>query len=141
MLAVVLFQLLVENKELTAETFGVKLGIKMDTIGQRIFAARKKQGITQGDIASALGISVNMVSKWENEIGTPRQPKHIDALAKILGVSKVFLIFGEDYFDDDALSVEDKMARLTTQNKELAHKFVDLLLEHQGNGKTNQNGE
>jgi len=113
----------------------------MDTIGQRIFAARKKQGITQGDIASALGISVNMVSKWENEIGTPRQPKHIDALAKVLGVSKVFLIFGEDYFDDDALSVEDKMARLTTQNKELAHKFVDLLLEHQGNGRTNQNGE
>jgi len=56
-------------------------------------------------------------------------------------VSKVFLIFGEDYFDDDALSVEDKMARLTTQNKELAHKFVDLLLEHQGNGRTNQNGE
>ena len=112
----------------------------MDTIGTRLYAARKAKGLTQGEIAEALKVSINIVSKWENGKGEPRQKNHIDGLAKILGVSKVFLMFGEEYFEDAGLTVEDKLARLTTSNKELVHKFVDLLLEHQADSKSSTNG-
>ena len=113
----------------------------METIGQRIHTARKKQGITQGEIAQRLGVSINIVSKWENGKSTPRQDKHINGLVSILGLSKVFLLFGEEYFESAGLTMDDKLAQLSTHNKDLVHKFVDLLIEHQNTGKQQNGGK
>ena len=112
----------------------------METIGQRIHTARKKQGITQGEIAQRLGVSINIVSKWENGKSTPRQDKHINGLVSILGLSKVFLLFGEEYFESAGLTMDDKLAQLSTHNKDLVHKFVDLLIEHQNTAKQKMTG-
>ena len=117
----------------------------MDTIGQRVLGTRKQKGLTQGDIASALNISINNVSKWERGLSEPRKPQHIEKLAKLLGVSKVFLMFGEEYLEDDERTLEDKIGFLSAENKELATKFIDMLVERESgqkpaNGSTNGEG-
>ena len=40
-------------------------------IGSNIAALRKKKGITQEELANALGVSAQAVSKWENNSSCP----------------------------------------------------------------------
>ena len=37
-----------------------------DTIGKQISAMRKQKGIKQDELAKAIGVSTQAVSKWEN---------------------------------------------------------------------------
>ncbi|MGL4623458.1 MAG: helix-turn-helix domain-containing protein [Culicoidibacterales bacterium] len=41
------------------------------TVGKRIANYRKEKGLTQEDVATALGISAQAVSKWENDLTCP----------------------------------------------------------------------
>lgn len=43
----------------------------MNTIGENIAALRKQKGITQEALASAIGVSAQSVSKWENSTNMP----------------------------------------------------------------------
>ena len=43
----------------------------MNTIGENIAALRKQKGITQEALASAIGVSAQSVSKWENNSNMP----------------------------------------------------------------------
>lgn len=43
----------------------------MRTINLRILDLRKKQGLTQQDLASAIGVTFQTVSKWENGVTMP----------------------------------------------------------------------
>ena len=40
----------------------------MNTLGQRIAAFRKERGLTQDELAVAMNVSPQAVSKWENEV-------------------------------------------------------------------------
>lgn len=42
-----------------------------DSFGKRFSQLRKEKGLTQEQIASKLGISIQAVSKWENDISCP----------------------------------------------------------------------
>jgi len=42
-----------------------------NTLGTRIADARKKKGMTQDQLAEAMGVSSQAVSKWENDISCP----------------------------------------------------------------------
>ena len=55
-------------------------------IGKNIRFYRKERGYTQGELAEALGVSVQAVSKWETEAGMP-DVSQIVPLSRILGVS------------------------------------------------------
>lgn len=44
------------------------------TIGERISALRKEQGISQGELAVSLGVSRQAISKWENDQTSPGHP-------------------------------------------------------------------
>lgn len=110
----------------------------MDTIGMRLLKTRKAKGLTQGDLAQALGISINNVSKWERGLAEPRKPEHIEKLAKLLGVSKVYLAFGEDYLETTEKSTADKLEMLSADYQELAEKFVNMLLEQQSKKNAEQ---
>lgn len=65
------------------------------TIGKRISLYRKRKNMTQEDLARALGISAQAVSKWENDMACP-DISLLPQLAKLLGVSVDTLLTGED---------------------------------------------
>lgn len=63
------------------------------SVGERIIALRKEKGMSQGDLASALDISRQAVSKWENDLSTP-DPLKLIKLADILDTDIEYLSTG-----------------------------------------------
>jgi transcriptional regulator with XRE-family HTH domain len=57
--------------------------------------ARKGQKLTQGDLARAVGVERNTVSRWENGGMLPKDPAVIASLAGVLEVTADWLIGGE----------------------------------------------
>jgi HTH-type transcriptional regulator, cell division transcriptional repressor len=54
--------------------------------GERLLAARTAAGLTQSQLADALGVTQQRVSHWENGHGAPRD-KYRPIMAGILGVT------------------------------------------------------
>src|SRR5438876_4005188 len=64
----------------------------MQTIGERVKAAREKRGMKQAELARQLGCSVNAISMLEhNTISDPRASRII-GIAEALHVSADFLL-------------------------------------------------
>lgn len=63
------------------------------SVGERIIALRKEKGMSQGDLASALDISRQAVSKWENDLSTP-DPLKLIKMADILDTDIEYLSTG-----------------------------------------------
>lgn len=63
------------------------------TTGGRIALCRKKQGMTQEELAEKLGVSAQAVSKWEND-GTYPETEKLIRLSKLLGCSLDYLLLG-----------------------------------------------
>ncbi len=57
-----------------------------ETIGSRIAALRRKKNMTQEELAAALGVTPQAVSKWENDLSCP-DITLLPQLSKLLGVS------------------------------------------------------
>lgn len=64
-------------------------------LGEKILSARKKAGLSQVDLADALGVSRQSVSKWETGEANPEIGK-LPELARLLGVSTDWLLSEED---------------------------------------------
>ncbi len=65
------------------------------TIGKRIAQYRRRKGLTQEDLANALGVSPQAVSKWENDQTCP-DISLLPRLAKLLDVTTDTLLTGEE---------------------------------------------
>lgn len=63
------------------------------TIGERIISLRKEQNLSQGQLADAMGVSRQAVSKWENGLATP-EPLKMVQLAQILDTDIEYLSTG-----------------------------------------------
>lgn len=63
------------------------------TIGERISALRKEQGISQGELAVGLGVSRQAISKWENDQTSP-DTLNLIRLARILDTELEYLATG-----------------------------------------------
>lgn len=63
------------------------------SIGQRIIELRKEKNISQNQLASALSVSRQAVSKWENDQAAPDSLKMIK-LAEFLGTDIEYLTTG-----------------------------------------------
>jgi transcriptional regulator with XRE-family HTH domain len=57
--------------------------------------ARKGRKLTQGDLARAVGVERNTVSRWENGGMLPKDPAVIGSLAVVLEVTADWLIGGD----------------------------------------------
>lgn len=55
-------------------------------VGKKIAHLRKQLNLTQDDLANKLYVSRQLVSKWENGIGTPSIETFVD-MSKLFGVS------------------------------------------------------
>jgi phage repressor protein C with HTH and peptisase S24 domain len=65
-----------------------------DEIGARLKAARKAAGLTQADVAKALGVTFGAVSQWETGATSPKG-RNLIALAKLFRVAPAWLSHGE----------------------------------------------
>ena len=76
----------------------------MTTIHQRIKIARENKGLSQTDLASLINVSPQAVNQWERDDGTtPRQSK-INQVAEVLGVSEMWLLYGDRNLAEPPLS-------------------------------------
>lgn len=66
-----------------------------NNIGGRIKTARKKVGITQGELAKRVGVSLQTLNKYEKGHRTP-DARLLGAIAKELGCDPGWLLSGED---------------------------------------------
>lgn len=65
------------------------------SIGTRIYELRKKNSISQGQLAAMMDVSRQAVSKWENDTSTPDALKLIK-LADIFNVDIEYLATGSN---------------------------------------------
>ncbi len=71
-----------------------------DSFGDRLRLSRQRarqagRKLTQGDVAAAVGVERNTVSRWENGGMLPKDPVVIASLAELLDVTADWLIAGE----------------------------------------------
>ncbi len=64
------------------------------SFAERLKALRKKAGLTQEELAEYVGVHLNTVSRWENDIDTPKT-LHIKKLAQALNVTDDELLNGK----------------------------------------------
>jgi transcriptional regulator with XRE-family HTH domain len=96
------------------------------TIGQRITQARKAQGITQGDLAAAAGLTRPSITNIE--AGVQRTPLHVQlAIAQALGVPFMALI-GEEEMPELAPALPPVTDRLHERLRALRDE-LDLALD------------
>ena len=69
----------------------------MDTLTERIRAAREQAGLSQTDVARALRISASAVNQWEHGFSKNIKLKHFFALANLLGQDPLWLATGKAY--------------------------------------------
>ena len=95
-------------------------------IGERIKALRIERGMTQEQLANAIGVSFQAVSKWENAISLP-DIALVPAIARLFGVST------DNLFDYDAEKIAEKALEIAKKTWPLretdAEKGKAIILE------------
>lgn len=87
-------------------------------IGKHILDLRKKSGITQEELALAINISPQAVSKWETDTCFP-DTQTLPLIAAYFNVSIDYLFFGENAVYDDVYGkVQQKVASYPQMSKE-----------------------
>lgn len=71
------------------------------TLGENLARLRAQKGLSQGDLADALGVSRQSVSKWETDASVPELDK-LTRLADLFGVTLDELVKGEQPRPADA---------------------------------------
>ena len=113
------------------------------SIADRILTLRKSKGMSQEQLAEAMGVSRQAVSKWESEQASP-DPEKIIAMSEIFGVTTDYLLKGiepekeaekteekkEEKPEDTHMTVGDVLDQkiLTEQNKEKSKKLLKYAL-------------
>lgn len=77
---------------------------------EKIYALRKKEGLSQEALAEKLGVSRQSVSKWETGEATPE-------VSKLLSLSKLFGVTTDYLLDDES---EEKLQEAEEEKEELS---------------------
>ena len=91
---------------------------------------RKAKGLTQQDLAEALGISVKSVCFFENGTTFPSQ-ENIFKLAEILDMSLDEFVFGETIFDHNICipEINEMLSALSEKEQGMAIKMLKSTIE------------
>ena len=84
------------------------------SLGNKLAEARKKQNLTQEQLAEQLGVTRQAVSRWESDTAYPETDK-IVRMAQILEVSCDYLL--QDGVDEKGKPVTSPVTRLLKQAK------------------------
>jgi HTH-type transcriptional regulator, cell division transcriptional repressor len=69
-------------------------GEDVATFGDRLAAAREGAGLTQEDLSRGIGVRLETLQAWENDLSEPRANR-MQMLAGMLGVSLTWLMVGK----------------------------------------------
>ncbi len=84
--------------------------------GNFVCTLREKKGLTQADVASALGVTPAAVSKWENGSSKPRV-EVLFRLAELLGVKPEELVAGKYLEEETELKKWEKYMKIPKLGK------------------------
>lgn len=107
-----------------------KMKVKQ-TLGERISELRKEKGFKQEELAEALGVTAQAVSKWENDISCP-DIMLLPKLAELLGVTVDELLSGKketgtDYVPEGKRKSPDElMIRLSATSNDGSRVKINL---------------
>lgn len=76
------------------------MGTETTVLAERLLIARRRRQMRQDDLATAIAVSAQTVSRWENGDREPRA-SDLSALADALGVSVAWLLGGDTGFAAD----------------------------------------
>ena len=91
------------------------------TFGDRLAGAREASGLGQVELARRLGVRVQTLRAWENDLSEPRANR-VQMLAGLLNVSLVWLLSGEGEGPAPAAAATD----LVHEVRRLRHDAVKL---------------
>ena len=92
------------------------------TLGQKLYDMRKKAGLSQENVAEALGVTRQTVSKWEGDQTTPDFDK-IVPISKLYNVS-VNELFGEEEVEhSDNITIENNDEMSDKEKFEIRHRY------------------
>jgi transcriptional regulator with XRE-family HTH domain len=107
-----------------------------DSIGMLIRMLRHQSGLTQGDLAAALGVGRSFVALWETDRGGETQ--YLTRIAEVLGVSpEVFLNRMESRDSVEAITIDEaELLRLyrdcDVAERIIARRFLEGLRKRNG---------
>lgn len=98
-------------------------------IGNKIKALRKKQGITQEQLAERIGVSFQAVSKWENRIAFP-DITLVPVIAQYFGVSTDELLSYDSIEKENEIKkAVDEAAECRESNPEKGREILETALK------------
>lgn len=95
----------------------------MDSIGERIYELRKKNNMSQGDLANELDTSRQTISKWENNISAPELDK-IVRICEVFSVSSDYILRG--IVEDNKILSEDNEKTIIKEQTVIIEKTTDI---------------
>ncbi len=100
--------------------------MKEINISKNIADLRNRKGITQEQLASALNISPQAISKWETNTSFP-DTQMLPLIANYFEVSIDYLFYGDEYaYNDIYNKVWHKVAKFDQQSKESYNEALTL---------------
>ena len=100
------------------------------TLGDRLHAARKNRGYTQGSLAEAIGVSRGVIYNLEKNKTVP-QVIVLNAVCDTLKIDKTWLLTGEGAMEDTSAAAQSArvLAELYEVAKELSPEEQLYLLD------------
>lgn len=92
-------------------------------ISEKILTLRKKEGLSQEELANKLDVSRQTVYKWESDLATPE-------IEKIKNIAKMFNVSFDYLMDDDIESYEKEKKKTKAKFREAFYSGEKLSLKH-----------
>ncbi len=96
------------------------------TFGDRVAAAREQAGITQEALAKRLGVRLNTLKGWEEDLSEPRANR-LSMLAGLLNVSMMWLINGEGEGIDAPANLAEGAGEMSELLVEMRQMRIEML--------------
>ena len=110
----------------------------MCEIGKKMFLRRKELGLTLEEVGDAVGVGKSTVRRWENGMIKNMGRDKIAALAKVLKMSPVEFVPGDDTpaslsLEDrnrlEALHQDPRLGLLFDRSRKMSHEDVEFMLQ------------
>jgi len=101
----------------------------------------QRNGVTQQQLSKAIGVWPSAVARWIKGEVRPSD-EHIEAMAKLFGVTPQFIDWGTDQLMDSAGLTEQKYQQLNAKDKRVIDTLFSALSEkEEKNPESNNNGK